>query len=1065
MNAAETDAGGGAGGASGIAGRGGLVGYFARNTVAANVLMLFLLGGGLFAASQVAIERFPEYDPRTITVTVPYPGASPVEVEEDIIRRVEASVDGIVGVERVVATAAPGVGEISIKMNALADPVDTLNAVRTAVERIENFPPPNAEPVEVLRTEVLRRVATLAVSASHQDEDALRQDAEALRSALLMLPGVSVAYLAGARDREISIELSEEELRRHRLTVGGVANTVRQSSFNLSGGELRTDAGEVVIGTFAQRSTAEAFQDIVLVAEADGTVVRLGDVATLRDGFVDENLINEIDGRATVFVQVDAAVGQSTQDVGDEVKRFLATHVPAAGTDVVLWQDENQLISSRLSVVARNALIGAVLVFLALLAIFDLRIAFWVAMGIPIAFLGSIVFFDATGMSINALTMFAFFIAAGLVVDDAVVVGESIVRQRELGLRGVGASIAGVRAVAGPVTVGALTTVVAFFALYPLDDSWGQLFAATSVVIALVLAVSLVEVFCILPAHLAGDGRWSLAPLSGWQDRSRRLFDDFVHGKVVQAIAWAIRHPYMILLAVVLALATAGGLVGTGLVGYTAFPESTGSDRTQAMLAMPIGTRFEVTEAAARHIENAARSVDERLGGTAVASVAVLVGRHRLPTSFDGAKESPVGNHLATVEVRLLPLSERRVSEQEFRRLWRRAAGEVPGARIVTYNEPAGFVSTLVSHALLHEDEDVLARAVADLRAIYTAAEGMGEVEDSLLPGKRRYDVQLTEAGIAAGLTAAQVAGQLHNTFFGVEVQRVQRGQDEIRVVVRYPGERRRSMRDLLDERIVTPAGNVPIATVATITEAQDYAELVRIDRVRAATVSGHFDPQVAGSLDVTGAIESALPALLARYPGLTIEQHGVTREASATADTLAWSFPLALLVVYGLLAAQLRSFAQPLLALASLPMVVVGVVVGHFVLGYGLTNTSLFGAVAISGVVVNDTLILLDRYNRIRAENDALPAVAAIAAAARHRARAILLTTATTFMGLLPLLYDKSEVNAFQVPMVISLVAGLAFASVGVLFLVPAIMIIAETVRYSPLLRLGNWPGRRQAA
>ena len=1055
-----------ASGRESIDGRAGITGYFARNRVAANVLMLFLLGGGVFAASQVAIERFPEYDPGTITVTVPYPGASPVEVEEDVVRRVEESIDGIVGVQRVLSTSAQGIGRVVVEVSTFADPVDTLSAVRTAVERIENFPPPNAEPPEVLRTEVLRRVVTLAVSASNPDEDALRRDAEALRSSLLTLPGVSVAYLEGARDREISIELSEEALRRHGLTINGVANIVRQSSFNLSGGELRTDAGEVLIGTFAQRTTADGFKNIVLVAEPDGTVVRLGDVATLRDGFVDEDLVNEIDGRATVFVQVDAAAGQSTQDVGDEVKRFLATYVPAPGTEVLLWNDENELIFDRLSVVASNALIGAVLVFLALLAIFDLRIAFWIAMGIPIAFLGSLVFFDATGMSINALTMFAFFIAAGLVVDDAVVVGESIVRQRELGHRGVNASIAGVRAVAGPVTIGALTTAVAFFALFPLDDAWGQLFAATSVVIALVLAISLVEVFCVLPAHLVGDSRWSLSPLAEWQSRSRRVFDDFVHGKVVQAIAWAIRFPYLVLLAVALALVLVGGLVGTGVIGYAAFPESTGSNTAQATIAMPVGTRFEATEDAARHVAEAARAVDREIGGGVIESVAVLVGRHRLPTSFDGAKKSPTGSHLATVEVSLVPLAERSISEENFRRLWRHAAGEVPGARIVTYTEPAGFISTVVAHALMHENEDVLAQAVADLRGIYAGAKGVGDVEDSLIPGKRRYDIQLTEAGIAAGLTSAHVARQLHSTFFGVEVQRIQRGQDEIRVVVRYPGERRRSVRDLLDERIVTPAGSVPLSTVATIAEERDYAELLRIDRVRAATVSGHFDAEQVGSLEISAEIESALPALLARHPGLTIEQHGITRDATATADTLAWSFPLALLVVYGLLASQLRSFAQPLLALASLPMVVIGAVVGHVVLGYDLTNTSLFGMVAISGVVVNDTLILLDRYNRIRESDESLPAVAAIAAAARHRARAILLTTATTFMALLPLLYDKSEVNAFQVPMVISLAAGLLFASVGVLFLVPAILIIAEMALYSPALRfLSSWTTRRQTA
>ena len=1049
-----------AGGADGADGNGGtgLIGYFARNNVAANVLMLLLLGGGLFAASRIAVERFPEYDPRTITVTVPYRGASPAEVAEDINRRVEESVSGIVGIERVLSVAEEGAGKVTLEMNTFADPVDTLNAVRTAVDRIENFPPLNAEQPEVLRTTVARQVLTLSVSASGLDEDRLRQDAEAVRTALLALPGVSVVSLQGVRDREISIEVSEEALRRHGLTINGVANTVRQSSFNLSGGQLRTDAGDVIIGTFAQETRAEEFKDIVVVARVDGSVVRLGDIATLRDDFVEENLINEVDGRANVFVRVDAAIGQSTQDVGNEVKRFLASYVPPPGTKLALWDDENRLIADRLSTIGRNVSIGVVLVFLALLVIFDLRLAFWIAMGIPIAFLGSIVFFDVAGMSINSLTMFAFFIAAGIVVDDAVVVGESIAKQRELGLRGTAAAIAGVRAVAAPVTFGALTTAVAFFALYPLDDAWGQLFAASSVVIALVLAVSLVEVFCVLPAHLTGVRPWSLSPLADWQAKARTALDEFVSGKLVRAIAWAIRFPYLTLAGVLALVALAAVLVTTGLVRYTAFPETTGTDRLRATLVMPIGTRFEVTAATARHLVEAAKEADRKAGGD-VDSIAMLVGQQIQATSYEGVAKNRYGNHLAVIDVVLAP--DRSITAADFQRFWRHAAGHIHGARALffDFSGAGALFSSPVSHALLHEDEDVLAQAMGDLSSAYASIDAMRDVQDSMVLGKRRYDIQLTEAGIAAGLTAAQVARQLHNAFFGVEAQRIQRGQDELRVVVRYPEERRRSVRDLLDERISTPTGRVPLSTVARIEETRDYEQVTHIDRVRAATVTGWYDLDETGSLQMAAEVGKFLPDLLERYPGLVVQEHGASRDATGMANTLAWSFPLALLVVYGLLASQLRSFVQPLLALATLPMVAVGAVFGHLVLGYDLTNPSIFGIVAATGVAVNDTLILLDRYNRIRAGDADLPAIAAIAAAARHRARAILLTTVTTSVGLLPLLYDKSEVTAFMVPLVISLGAGLVFSSIGVLFLVPAALILTEMARSSPLFQtIANW-------
>ena len=1028
-----------------------MIEYFANNRVAANVLMLLLLGGGLLATNNLTFERLPAYDPRSVTVTVPYPGAAPNVVEEDITRRIEESVSGVVGVRRVLSTAGEGVGVVTVELETFADADEVQNAVRTAVERIENFPPLNADEPEIQRAEAIRNVVTLAVASASANEHDLRLDAEALRDALLALPSVAFVSLSGARDREIQIEVSEEALRRHGLTIGGVANLLRQSSFNVTGGQLRTDAGDVLISTFAKRSRAQEFEDIVLVAQPNGAVVRLRDVATVREGFVEEDLVNEVDGRPTIFVRVDAQSGQSLQEIARDVRQFIASYAAPPGTSVSLWHDETTFIVDRISTVTANGVIGVVLVFLVLLLIFDLRIALWIAMGIPISFLGSLVFFDATGMSVNVLTMFAFFVVTGIVVDDAVVVGESIARQRELGLSGAAASIAGVRAVAGPVTAGALTTAVMFFALYPLDDAWGQLVAVMPVVIGLVLAVSLIEAFCILPGHLAATAPWSRSPLAELQTTMRVKLDEFVHGKLVRAIALAVRFPYVTVLAVVASVAVAAGLVATNIVSYVGFPSNFAADRYQAVLTMPPGTRFEATEAAARHVAEAARVANEAAGGTAVQSIALLVGWHRPFEYYEGKNESPSGDHLATVEVKFNPPPLRTVFAEDFEHLWRRALGEVPGAETVSLQAPANLSPPIVSYLLSHDDEQVLAKAVAEMEVAASAVEAIYDVQNSARPGKRRYDVQLTDAGVAAGLTASSVANQLRNAFFGTEVQRIQRGREEIRVMVRYPPERRRSLGDLLDERVALPGGDAPLATVARIAETQDYASLLRIDGRRAVTVTAWFDPEQGRPPQINAELRAkALPTLHNRYPELRVQEHGATRDASAILSTLAWSFTLALIVVYGLLAAQLRSFGLPLLALAGVPMAAVGAVAGHLVLGYELTNMSLFGIVAVAGVAVNDTLILLDRYNRIRAEDLDMPAIAAIAAAARHRARAIVLTTITTVVGLMPMLYDKSELIEFLVPMVISLGAGLVFSSLGVLFLVPAVVIIGEMLASS---------------
>ena len=1026
--------------------RRGVIGYFASNPVAANVLMLLLLGGGLLAANNLTFERLPAYDPRSVTVTVPYPGAAPNVVEEDVTRRIEESVSGVVGVRRVLSKASEGVGVVTAELETLADAAEVQNAIGSAVERIENFPPLNAEDPEIQRAEAVRNVVTLAVASVSADEHDLRQGAEALRDALLALPSVAFVSLSGARDREIQIELSEEALRRHGLTIGGVASLLRESSFNVTGGQLRTDAGEVLIGTLAKRSRAQEFEDIVLVAQPNGAVVRLRDVATVHDGFVEQELVNEVDGRPTIFVRVDAQSGQSLQDIARDVRQFIASYTAPPGTIVSLWHDETTFIVDRITTVTGNAVIGVVLVFLTLLLIFDLRIALWIAMCIPISFLGALVFFDAAGMSINVLTMFAFFVVTGIVVDDAVVVGESIARQRELGLSGAAASIAGVRAVAGPVTTGALTTAVMFFALYPLDDAWGQLVAVMPVVIGLVLAVSLLEAFCILPGHLSATAPWSRSPLAELQTTMRVKLDEFVHGKLVQAIALAVRFPYLTVLAMAASAAVAAGLVATNTVSYVGFPSSFAADRYQAVLTMPQGTRFKTTEAAARHVAEAARIANEAVGGSAVKSIAVLVGWHRPFEYYEGKNESPSGSHLATVEVKFHPPPLRTIFAKDFEHLWRRALGEVPGAETVSLKAPANLVAPTVSYLLSHDDEQILTQAVAEMEAAASAASAVYDVQNSARLGKRRYDVQLTDAGVAAGLTASAVANQLRDAFFGAEVQRIQRGREEIRVMVRYPPERRRSLGDLLDERIPLPGGDVPLSTVATIAETQDYASLLRIDGRRAVVVTAWFDPELSWARQVNAELQAeALPTLRSRYPQLRIQEHGSTRDASSMLSTLAWSFTLALIVVYGLLAAQLRSFGLPLLALAGVPMAAVGAVAGHLVLGYEFTNMSLFGIIAIAGVAVNDTLILLDRYNRIRADDLDMPPIAAIAAAARHRARAIVLTTITTVMGLLPMLYDKSEVIQFLVPMVISLVAGIVFSSLGVLFLVPAVTIIGE--------------------
>jgi multidrug efflux pump subunit AcrB len=1011
--------------------------------------MLLLLGGGLFAASRLTVERTPHYDPRSITVAVPFRGATPAEVEADVTARIEEAVSGIVGVERVIATSSEGRSQVTLELKPFADAVDVLNATRAAVERIENFPPARADQPEIVRTEVIRSVLTFAVSSAALDEDGLRGAAEALRADLLALPSVSFVSLAGTRDREIQIELSEEALRRYRLSIDEVARRIRGSSVNATGGEVRTDAGDVVISTLQKRETAAEFRDIVLLARPDGTLVRTRDVATVRDGFEEDEITARIDGRPAVFVRVHAGAGQPPQEVAEEVKGLLDGYALRPGADVALWDDETRLIDFRLSRMSRNGLFGAVLVFVSLLLIFDLRMSLWIAVGIPVSFLGSFLLFDAFGLTINGLSLFGFFLVTGIVVDDAIVVGESIARQREQGLRGAAASIAGVRAVGGPVVVGGLTTMVAFAALLPLEGAVGQMFGVVPVAVILVLVFSLVEAFFVLPGHLAGDRRWSLSPLAGIQARTRRSFDALIQGRLVAAIARAVLSPFVVIAAVAGSVVLAVSLLVVEAVPINPFPASLGADRLAAEVTMPVGSPFRTTVAAAEQLAEAARAADEAAGGGQIESIAVLAGQRMPRQAMVGTRNYPKGTHLATVEVKFAP-APRPLNELDFLRLWRARVGEIRGAERVHFVTSADLFSPSVSYTLAHDDPETVAQAVAAFREAASEIDATREVQDSLGLGSRRYDFELNETGFMAGLTPRRLANQLRDAFFGAEAQRIQRGPDEIRVVVRYPAERRRSLRDLLDERIsLGPGKEVPLSAVARITETQDYATLTRLDGRRAATVTAFYDPEIEDGLTVRRLVNrGVLPALAERHPGLEVQAAGSTRQSGRTARTLAWTFPLAMLLVFGLLASQMRNLAQPFLALAGLPMAAVGAVLGHFVLGYELTYVSLFGLVAVSGVVVNDTLILMDRYNGMRRTYPDLPVIAAISAAARERARPIVITSATTIVGLLPLLYDKNETVQFTVPMVISLTSGLAFASIGLLFFIPAVLIVAEMLK-----------------
>lgn len=1031
-------------------GVGAVIGAFVHRRVAGHLLMVLAIGGGLLVASGLDVEIIPDLDGRTVAVTVPYPGSSPTEVEESITRRVEERVIGLSGVRRVVSEASSDVGKVTLSVDAFADTERVLDDVRTVVDRIERFPPPDAERPEIGVPFVSVPAMTVALSSSELSVDALRAAAEQLREDILALPSVTSVSLDWSPEREIAIEVDEEALREHGLTISEVARKVRSSSVDLTSGRLLTSAGGMVVRVDDRRVRAEEFEDIVLLSSPGGALVTVADVAAVSEGFGDAVGMTELDGVPAVFVTALAMQpGESEVDIADEVRAMLAGYVPPPGAEATIWQDSSRRASTRLDLVTGTGALGLVLVFLVLALVFDFRLATWVAVGLPVSFLGAIVLFPAFDLTFNLATIFAMIMMIGIVVDDAVVVGESIATERERGLAGTEAAVAGARRVFWPVAVGVATTLLAFAPLAFTYGVLGQFLSVFPLVAVLVLGVSLLEAFLILPSHLSHGGDWSRWPMAAVQARVREALDRLRDGVAVPAVALATRRPVAAVLVAVAVVVISGALLAGGVVRFGDVA-ALGTGRVEATITYPVGTPLEVTHIGAEQLEEAARRTNQRLGGSPIVSVASVVGHQ--PSRGIFASDGRSATHLAAVTLQLREESQRTVSADEVAREWRRNTGEIVGADQLTFAtaDRYGGNGYDLTVALVHPDSEVLARATEDMVAAIKAAPGVLDVVDSLTPGRRHFDLRLNPAGQAAGLTAGELAAQLRARFFGTEVQRIQRGRDEVKVMVRYPEDRRRSMAELADERIELPVGgDIPLGVAATVVETRELETLMRIDGVRAAEVGSFVDRALTTPRELIMRVEgSVLPELQARYPGLGLAwaRTGVQDEQSLA--PLAYTLPVALLVMYLIIAVQFRSYAQPLVVLTAMPLAAAGAVLGHLLLGYDMNLTSVFGVVAVLGVVINDTLLLMDRFNTLRA-GSTLPAIAAIGGAVRERFRPIFLTTVTTVGGLLPVLYLKSEATVTNyVPMVVSIIGGLVAGSVGILFVVPAILLLGEGVR-----------------
>ena len=1040
--------------------RKGLLGWFASNHVAANLLMLIIIVAGLLSIFSAKLEVFPELSLDMLTISVPYLGASPEDVEEGVCLRVEESIAAVDGIKRMTSSAGEGAGVTVVEVEEYADATEVLDDIKAEVDTIITFPEETEKPI-ISEIKTRHQVITVVVFGD-VPEKILRILAEQVRDELTTMPNISQIGIAGIRPYEISIEVSEENLRRYNLSFDQVTQAVRNSSLDTPAGSVKTSGGEILVRTKGQKYYGPEFEKIIVLTKNDGTTVRLSDIATVRDDFQNVDLSARFDGKRAALIQVTRIGEQDALDIAKTVKQYVnqkKNSLPE-GVSLGLWEDDTEILRDRIELLTRNGYIGLVLVFLCLTLFLNMRLAFWTTMGIPISFLGAFYIIPHFDVSINMISLFAFIMSLGLVVDDAIVVGENVFAYRQQGLGRTEAAIRGVKEMAMPVILAVLTTMFAFLPLAYTLGIMGKILRQLPIVVISVLGTSLVEALLILPAHLSGKGSWNRFILVRFTDKinqvTHKMLNWFVQGPFAAFVEKAVKWRYVALSSAVAIFLVTMGIIAGGYIKFVFF-DSVEADNMLALLNMPLGTPVEQTREIIEEIEQVAFEAirefdDERPGKPSLLRhISTTIGAQ--PTiSRGGPVATDAGSggqsHLAEVNVELLGAEERDVSSVLIRNRWRELVGEIPGISSLT------FISELVSTGdpidieLSHQDYDVLLPASERLKSILRDYTGVSDIADDFEPGKAELKLKLKETGRTLGLTLSDLARQIRQGFYGDEAQRIQRGRDDIRVMVRYPEDQRKSLADIENIRIRLPDGTqIPFKTVAEVQYGRGYSTIRRIDRRRVVSVSADVDEAVANSKEINSELgKSVLPNLMREFPGLQYRFAGEQREMQESLSSLIPNFGIAMMAIFALLAVQFRSYSQPIIVMSAIPFGIVGATFGHLIMGYNLGLLSFFGIVALSGVVVNDSLIMIDLINRERSSGVKLKQV--LRDCATRRFRPIMLTTLTTFCGLLPMITEKSLQARFLVPMAISLAFGVMFATCITLILVPSLYMILEDVK-----------------
>ena len=1021
--------------------------WFTSNPVLANILMLSVLAAGIFTALNVRTEGFPAFAAESVTITVPIRGGTPENVERGVAIRIEEALESIAGIDEIRSVSTDSLATITVQ--AIEDyPISKLlDDVKIQVDAIPSLPEQAEKPV-VTENKRASQVLWVEIYGS-EDEAARKETARELRDELLAQPSISKVETIGARDYEISIEPSEEQLRRYGLTFQELATAVAQNSVDLGGGDIRSGRGDISLRARNQAYNKQDFENLPVRTNVDGTRIYVKDVATVRDGFVDQIFLNRFRGQPTTSLKV---VTEGNDDIIKAVREARATvanfkNTPD-GIKVTSWLDGATNIKDRLVLLSSNGLIGVSLVLGILMLFLNLRLAFWVAVGIPVSLAGAVALFPIPGidMSVNIISAFGFLVVLGIVVDDAIVIGESIYSEKEAKGDGdpnpIQTTVIGVSKVVTPATFGVITTIAAFLPLTQVSGRLGNVFGQIATTVIFCLIFSLIESKLVLPAHLAKINvhRKPKNVVSRNFARLQKAVSTGLNGFIQKcyrpAIEWAIPWRYAVLAAFIAIFILVIGLFPAGQLRFVFFPNIY-NDNVSALLTLEQGQSPAYLHSQALRIESEARKLGanykEKFGHDPFVEIQVSASTNTIASIAAELTRSTLREALPTEQI---------VQD------WRTAVGNVAGARSLSFSATAGPPGGDIQINLESDNLEELEKAAKELRAEIATYPGTYDISDSFNSGKPEILYSITPEGEAAGFTMRDLALGVRDAFYGREAQRVQRGRDEVRVMVRYPEEQRGSQQTLREMRVRAPDGSaIPFTVIAETSYGEALASIERIDNKRVVTIDAAVNKALTTPQEVTQRLEADFfPEFLANHPSIFISESGEAEQRGKSIKSLLTGFVFSIIFIYVLIAIPLKSYLKPLIIMSVIPFGIIGALLGHYAMGIPISILSVFGILALSGVVVNDSLVLVCAVNDLQKEGKSLDE--AVRMAGVNRFRAILLTTLTTFFGLAPLLLEKQVQAQFLKPMAASLAFGIVFATLITLFLLPILFLIINDIR-----------------